>query len=605
MQGEKPGFQARKVIQLPEPQTYDETEDQYFGKIDTRGSLARLIRDMLSFRKDSRQVILTVFVTAVAGTLYPLSLGLAINSVLSRNSTGLVFYGLLFLLLYIVQFFSNRIRTISSTRVAQSTIKSLRDRALANLQGVPLRFFGNVKTGYLISRITNDGEALSEFLTFQVPQVISGISTVIVSISIMVYLDWRLTLYALIAIPLLIGFTFAIQPRVRRNYLGTRRTIAAITGNLSENINAIRLIKSFGAEARTAEQFSKLNGNNYRSNMKAQRLSSIYGSIIRVIEAAGITIVIIAGGIQLVSGLVTIGIMVAFVVYLQEFFDPVVQLSQTYTSYQSAMVGVGRIYAIIDTERERTDFRGSTSAEFDRSIVFEDVSFSYGDENALDSISVTIPKGSRIGIVGHTGAGKTTLSNIIMKFFDATGGSVFIDGVDLRSIEASSYRKLIAPVLQEQFLFRGSIYENVIFSRPDISRETVDRFSVSFGLDTIFAGLDHGLDTGIGEMGRNLSEGQRQAVSIMRALVREPEILVMDEPTSQIDPESEKVIMAALSKYLAGRTLILITHRFSMISLVDNIIVLDHGRKVEEGKLVDLLKSGGTFSKLYGIQTEG
>ena len=598
------GFQERREIQLPKLQTYDETEDQYFGKIDTRGSLERLIRDMFSFRNDSRQVIITVFVTAVAGTLYPLSLGLAINSILSRNSAGLVFYGILFLLLYIVQFFSNRIRTISSTRVAQSTIKSLRDRALGNLQRVPLKFFGNVKTGYLISRITNDGEALSEFLTFQLPQVISGISTVVISISIMFYLDWRLTLYALIAIPALIGFTFAIQPRVRRNYLGTRRTIAAITGNLSENINAIRLIKSFGAEDRTAEHFSKLNGNNYRSNMKAQRLSSIYGSIIRVIEAAGITTVIIAGGVQLVSGLVTIGIMVAFVVYLQEFFDPVVQLSQTYTSYQSAMVGVGRIYAIIDTEGEKAEFRGSISAGFGKSIDIKDMSFSYGDENAIDSISMSIPKGSKIGVVGHTGAGKTTLSNIIMKFFDTTGGSVTIDGLDLRSIETSSYRKLIAPVLQEQFLFRGSIYDNVIFNRPDISRETVDRLSVSFGFDSIFAGMDHGLDTSIGEMGRNLSEGQRQAISIMRALVREPEILVMDEPTSQIDPESEKVIMAALSKYLAGRTLILITHRFSMISLVDNIIVLDHGRKVEEGKFEELLKSGGTFAKLYGIQTE-
>ncbi|QRF76122.1 putative branched-chain amino acid transport ATP-binding protein LivG [Thermoplasmatales archaeon] len=587
---------------MPKLQTYDETEDQYFGKINTRGSLKRLVRDIFSYKKYSRQVVASVLVTAVAGTLYPLSLGLAINSILSRNLQGLIFFGLMFLVLYIVQFFSNRIRTIASTRVAQSTIKGLRDRALANLQKVPLQFFGNVKTGYLISRITNDGEALSEFLTFQLPQVISGIATVIVSISIMLYLDWRLTMYALIVIPVLIGFTFAIQPKVRRNYLGTRRTIAAITGNLSENINAIRLIKSFNTEDRTAKQFSELNRNNYRSNMKAQRLSSIYGSIIRVIEALGITIVLIAGGIQLVSGMVTIGIMVAFVVYLQEFFDPVVQLSQTYTSYQSAMVGVGRIYAIIDTSGEAKSFRGSMVAEFNHSIDMREVSYAYTEEKALDSVTLSIPKGTKIGIVGHTGAGKTTLSNILLKFFDVNSGSLTIDGTELRSIETSSFRKLIAPVLQEQFLFRGSIYDNIIFNRPEISKSSIDNMCVLFGFDRIFSGLDHGMETNIGEMGRNLSEGQRQAVSILRALIREPEILIMDEPTSQIDPESESVIMKALSKYLSGKTLILITHRFSMISLVDNIVVLDHGKKVEEGKFSDLMKSGGTFSRLYRIQ---
>lgn len=590
---------------LPRSELYDDKEDQYFGKIDTRKSLVRLVRDIFSFKRDSRRVVISVIITAIAGTLYPISLGLAINSILSHNTYGLMFFSVAFLSLYVIQFFSNRIRTISSTRVAQATIKGLRDRAFSNMQKVPLEFFGNVKTGYLISRITNDAEALSEFLTFQLPQVVSGVATVIVAVTIMVYLDAGLTLYALIVIPLLAGFTFAIQPHVRRNYLRTRQTIAAITGNLSENINAIRLIKSFNTENRTADHFDELNRKNYNSNLKAQRLSSTYGSIIGVIEALGIAIVIIAGGIQVVSGILSIGIMVAFVGYLQEFFDPVIQLSQTYTSYQSAIVGVGRIYAIIDTKNEPGSFTGTKETGFRSGIEIRDLDFSYSKEKVLKKITMDIPRGSKIGIVGHTGAGKTTLSNIIMKFYDIKGGSITVDGEELRSVKTPAYRKLLAPVLQEQFLFRGTIYENVVFNRPDVTKSEVDSICADFGFDKIFSGLEFGLDTNIGEMGRNLSEGQRQAVSIIRALSRRPEILVMDEPTSQIDPESEAVIKEALSRYIAERTLILITHRFSMVSLVDRIIVLDHGDLVEEGEFGDLVNSGGIFSKLYKIQTMG
>ncbi|MEM0155893.1 MAG: ABC transporter ATP-binding protein [Thermoplasmataceae archaeon] len=589
----------------PEAGSYDDREDQYFGKLDTRKSLIRLIHDIFSFKRDSRLVVISVAITAISGTLYPVSLGLAINSILSHNIPDLIFFGVAFFGLYLVQFFSNRIRTISSTKVAQATIKSMRDRALANIQKVPLTFFGKVKTGYLISRITNDGEALSEFLTFQLPQVVSGVVTVLVSISVMIYLNLTLTLYSLIVIPILIAFTFTIQPRVRKNYLRTRRTIAAITGNLSENINAIRLIKSFNTEDRTANNFNDLNRKNYAANLKANRLSSTYGAITGIIEALGIAIVIIAGGDQVFSGALSIGIMVAFVGYLQEFFAPVIQLSQTYTSYQSAIVGVGRIYAIIDSEVEPDSFSGRKEMIFNESIDLKEVSFAYDGENALNRVTIQIPKGSRIGIVGHTGAGKTTLSNILLKFYDIDSGSITVDGSDLKLIKTTSYRKIIAPVLQEQFLYRGTIYENINFNRPEIGRKNIDDLCSTFGFDKIFAGLEFGFDTNIGEMGRNLSEGQRQAVSIIRALVRDPEILIMDEPTSQIDPESEGIIKEALLKYLKGKTLILITHRFSMVSLVDKIIVLDHGNLVEEGKFEDLVKSNGIFAKLYRIQTEG
>lgn len=582
--------------------TYDEIEDDLIHTEKGSGSFRRMVREILGMRRESTKLIVTVIVTAIAGTLYPLALGYAVNSIVARNLKSLEIFASAFFLLYVIQFFSNRIRTVSSTKLAQIEIKSLRDRAFKNLQYVPEAFYSQVKTGYLISRITNDAETLSEFLTFQLPSVISGISTVVVSITIMFYKDFSLTLYALIVIPFLMIFTISIQPRVRRNYLMTRKTIAAITGSLAENIASIRAIKAFNVEQRTEDRFSVLNDDNYRANMKASRLSSGYGASVRIIEAAGIVIVLLAGALQLIHGLTTVGILVAFIVYVQEFFDPVIQLSQLYNSYQSSMVGISRIYGIIDQPVDIEPETTLESIEFRNSIEISGLTFSYGEGNALRDIHLTIRKGEKVAIVGHTGAGKTTLSNLLLKFYRPVKGEIRIDGKDLSEIPTKVYRSLMSPVLQDPFLFRGTVMENILFVKPDANREEVVQLIREFGLDQIFSSLPYGIDTNVGEMGRNLSEGQRQAVSILRAFIRNPEILILDEPTSQIDPFSERLIINALRKFLEEKTLILITHRFSMIVLADRIVVLREGNVVEEGTFNDLMRMKGIFHGLYEIQ---
>ncbi len=583
--------------------TYEEVEDELIKGGKGFASFKRMIGEMLSQRRESAKLGISIIVTAVMGTIYPLSIGLAIDAILiQKNAILLAVYASLFFAVYVVQFFSNRVRTISSTYLAQYTIKSLRDKAFKTLQKVPVSFYSKVKTGYLISRISNDGESLSEFLTFQVPQVVSGITTVIISASIMLILSPRLALYSFIVIPLLVGFTFSLQPRVKRNYLRTRKTIAAITGNLSENINAIRAIKSFNVEGRVEGNFDKLNTANYSANMKASRLASSYGSVVRIIEAVGIAIVLIEGGIMALGGLITVGILVSFVFYVQEFFDPVVQLSQTYNSYQSAMVGLVRIYGIIDSEKDKDPVDSVKLEDFKDKIEIKDVTFSYGGENALESVSFSIRKGEKVGIVGHTGAGKTTISNLIMKYYHPTRGVILIDGRNLDEISTGSYRKLIAPVLQDPFMFRGTVLENIQFANPSATREDIEKAIEQFGLHALFQRMPDGVDSEIGEMGRNLSEGQRQAISLLRAFILDPEILILDEPTSQIDPASEKIIMVALEKFLQGKTLVLITHRFSLIRLVDEVIVLDHGKLVEQGKVDDLMIENGKFAQLYKYQ---
>ncbi len=582
--------------------TYEEAEDELLKSAKSSKSFRRLLGEMLSNRKDAALVIGSVLTTAIAGMLYPLSLGEAINNVLSGNIEGLFFFTGIFLLIYLVQFVANRTRTISSTRLAQSQVKSLRDRAFKSIQSVPVSFFSTVKTGYLISRISNDAESLSDFLTFQLPQVVGGIVTVIFSIAVMIYLDPFLTPYALITIPILVAFTFLIQKRVWRNYLRTRRTIAAITGNLSENINAIRAIKSFAAEEVTATQFDSLNSDNYNANMKASLLSSFYGATLRVIEALGIAIVIIAGGYQLVAGAISVGILVSFILYVQEFFDPVTQLSQLYNSYQSSIVGVNRIYGIIDSEKEPVNPGSIRPNTVQQGITLSEVSFSYGGDYVLRDVNLTVNRGERIGIVGETGAGKTTLCNLILKFYKPTEGSIKLDGIDLQEVDTSGYRNLVSPVLQDLFLFRGTVLDNIAYSQPGITRERTTELAEQFGLKEIFDTLPEGLDSEVGEGGKNLSEGQKQAVSVLRAMVRDSQVIVMDEPTSQIDVVSEKQIMTALLRFLEGRTLILITHRLSMISLAKRLIVLDHGKIVETGSVDELKSNGGKFSELYRMQ---
>ena len=577
---------------------YDAIEDQFLKPEKGRRTMLRMVKDILYWRRDSAVFTTSVVITAIAGVLYPLALGLAVNSIVSRNVGSLTIYSVLFFLIYFVQFFSNRTMSLSSTKVAQGVIKRMRDRAFYNLQKVPLEFFSKVKAGYLISRIENDSESISDFLTYQLPQVISGVTTIIIAAGIMFYLDTTLALYSLLVMPILGLFTLVIQTKVRANYLRTRRAIAAITGNLAETIAAIRTVKAFNAESQIEDRFKLLNSENFDANMKATRLSSSYSSAIRVIEAVGIVLVIYEGSIALLNGQISLGILVSFIAYVQQFFNPIVQLSQLYNTYQNSMVGASRIYSIIDSSPEK-DSGNVDIQKFTTSIVGRGMRVTYDGSVALDRVTVEIDKGECVAIVGRTGAGKTTLTNVILKFKYPDEGDIAIDLKALNTIDTKAYRKLIVPVLQEPFLFNGSIFDNIEYSKKGITKDEVQSFINNYGMSEIFRTLPNGLDSPVGEMGRNLSEGQRQAVSILRAFVRNPDIIIMDEATAQIDSKSEKNIITAMRNYAKNGTLILISHRFSLITLSDRVIVLEKGNIVQEGTLDVLANQEGVFKDLY------
>lgn len=577
---------------------YDAVEDQYIKPVKGRKTMFRMIRDVLNLKRDATVFTISVVIYAIGGVLYPLALGLAINSVKAGQIRPLLLYAGLFFLFYLIQFFSNIWINLSSVKVAQGVIKGMRDGAFKKLQSVPLDFYSNVKLGYLISRIANDAESISDFLTYQLPSVISGVTTIIIAAVIMFDLNTKLALYSLVVMPVLAVYTLAIQPRVRKNYLATRRALAAITGNLAETIAAIRTVKAFNAEAQTEGRFGNLNENNFKANMVATRLTSSYSSVIRFLEAVGIFLVIYEGSLSLLHGQISLGILVAFIAYVQQFFNPIVQLTQLYNMYQNSMVGASRIYGIIDSTPEK--MKGEIDvASFSKSIKVNNVSVRYDGNVALKNVTVEIKKGECVAIVGRTGAGKTTLTNVILKFKFPNEGDVLLDLKELNEIETNAYRKLIVPVLQEPFLFNGTVFENVEYSKRGITKEEVQRLIDVYGMSEIFRNLPNGIDSPVGEMGRNMSEGQRQAVSILRAFVRNPEIIIMDEATAQIDSRSEKAIITAMRSYAKNGTLILISHRFSLITLSDRIIVLEEGGVVQEGTLNELAKEEGTFRELY------
>jgi ABC-type multidrug transport system fused ATPase/permease subunit len=562
----------------------------------------RLVKQVMAYRMYVAVVVLSIFVSSTVSMLAPYVLGVTVDRIVGRNFLSAMYAALIYLSLYVVNYAAENRRSFYVPYVSQMVVKKLRDSCFETLQRVSVTYFTQREAGQIISRVTNDAEALSEFLTFQLPAVLSGMTGVVASIAIMVYLDPSLTLVSVSVIPLLALFTFAIQGRVRRNFLETRRKIAVVTARLQEAISGIRVIKAFSKEGEMANRFDVANIQNMNANIKANRLTATFNSSVQLIEAAGIALVLYFGAHQVLSGAITIGLLVSFVAYVQGFFNPVLQLSQFYNSYQSAMVGLDRIYRLVDTPADKDE--GLIPVEVIRGEVeFQNVSFSYDGKNeVLHDVSFVVPAGKKVAIVGETGAGKSTIVGILLKFYQPTGGRVLVDGYDLSKMKTVDYRKRISVILQEPFLLNATVIDNIRLGNPMATRGSVEEILRRVGLEDVFAMLPEGLDTVITEMGANLSEGQKQLVSFVRALVRDPCMIIMDEATSQIDSYTEAKLREAMKRGFKGRTVITIAHRLSTVVDSDLVVFVKSGRIAEIGSPYELLKGNGQFSGFFRSQ---
>src|SRR3954471_16798713 len=488
--------------------------------------------------------------------------------------------------------------------VGQRALQDLRLQIFQHLQAMPVGFYERVPAGVLISRMTNDVEALSSLVTDTVITLFSASLTLLGTIVILVVLDLKLALMTFLIFPVMAAGSLAFRIASADAYRRTRETIGAITAYLQETLSGIRVVRSFGRDPRHDRRFARLNEDNREANLLTVRLNAAYFPSVEMVSALATVGILLYGGVQVINGDVEIGVLVGFIAALNGFFDPINQLSQVYTTYQSGMAALDKIFELLD--RDATLLDAPDAIELPRlrgEIVFDDVSFTYrtADETvtALSDASIDIPPGQTVALVGPTGAGKSTFAKLVARFYDPTEGRVLVDGHDLREVQASSLRAQMGIVPQEGFLFSGTVFDNIAFGRPGATEEEVWAAAEAVGADDFLRALPNGLHTEVGERGAQLWAGQRQLLAFARALIADPRILVLDEATSNVDLHTEGRIETGLRRLLAGRTAIVIAHRLSTIRQAGRIVVLDHGRIVEQGTHEDLLEAGGPYERLY------
>jgi len=584
------------------------------------GILRRLLGYVAPYRLKVLVSAATMVVASLTGLLPPYLLGVAIDRYITAgNLAGLTGVALIYVGVYLVHWLASYWQTYIMSWVGQKAIYAIRRDLFAHFQKLDVGFFQKHPTGVLISRATNDVEAMSELISGGIVEVINDVLTLVGIISIMFFLNVRLAVFSLLILPLVVAVATVFRGRVMIAYRDVRHKIAKMAANLQETISGVRVTQSFVREEANNERFAATNQENYRANMRAAYLFALFVPTVEIVGALGTAIVIWVGGSSVVHGLqqaaaavgavagsayLTPGELIAFLTYVTRFYQPIRDLVAVYNQTQQATAAAEKIFGIMDTTPAVVDRAGAGEIEPVRGeIEFKDVSFSYvPGEPVLDGISFRAEPGQRVALVGPTGAGKTSIINLLGRFYDPQGGTVLIDGCDVRDVTQSSLRRQMAFVLQDTFLFSGTIEESIRFGKPEATREECVVAARTIGADQFIAKLPEGYDTQVEERGGKLSVGQRQLVSFARALLADPRVLVLDEATSSVDAYTEIIIQRAMGRLLAGRTCIIIAHRLSTVRDADLILVVDDGKIVERGRHADLMDQGGLYRRLYEMQ---
>ncbi len=488
--------------------------------------------------------------------------------------------------------------------IGQRVIVDVRDVLFRKLQRLPISFFDRHQTGEVMSYISNDVAALQSALVERMVEMMTESAIFFGSLVMMVLLDWKLSILTLITVPL-VGLAMDIfGKKVRSAGAVIQARMSDITALMQESISSERVVKSFVREEFEIDRFHTQNELNFRAVMKDAQLSSLLTPTVEFLAALAVTVIIWFGGKEVVDGVITAGTLVAFLTYAVNLANPVKRLSRIYAQIQKAMAGADRVFALLDMEETVTSAPGAkTLPPVEGRVCFSDVSFSYREDvPALTDLTFTAEPGQMIAFVGPSGAGKSTVANLIPRFYDVTGGSITVDGYDVRDVTTESLRSQIGIVPQETVLFSATVRENIRYGRLDATDAEIEAAAKSANAHEFITALPEGYDTEIGERGANLSGGQRQRIAIARAILKDPRILILDEATSALDTESEKVVQAALDRLMVGRTSFVIAHRLSTIIGADRIYVLDGGRVREQGTHEELLAAGGLYAGLYQIQ---
>ena len=551
-------------------------------------------------------------ITAMFGVLactlaLPLLMKSAIDSAIIPGDTRLLaFIAGAVVLVGIVGIGLGRAETYLTGWVGERILTDLRGDLFAHMQSLSMSYFERQRTGVLISRLTNDVEALQQLVTDGLTSTVRNVLTLVVAGTILLFLDFRLALATIIVFPLMALLTYFFRGQSARAYRLMRSRLALVTASLQENLNGIRVIQAYRGEARSRAALGELNQSYRDANKTTVTSSGWYFPTVEFLAAVATCIVFGYGGYLYVDRSIEIGVLVAFIGYLASFFDPVQQLSQVYNTFLAGTAALDKIFDVMDDAPTLVDAPDALPLPaLTGAVKFEDVRFGYNPERpVIDGLELNVLAGQTVALVGHTGAGKSTIIKLLARFYDPQGGRILIDGHDLRAVTVESLREQIAIVPQEGFLFNGTIHENIAFGRPDASRADVEQAAREVGADRFINELPDGYDERVQERGSRLSIGQRQLIAFARALLVDPRLLILDEATSSVDIQTEAHIEEALQRLLADRTAFVVAHRLSTIRSADLIVVLEHGKVVEAGSHEQLLAIDGRYRGLYGDWAE-
>ncbi len=546
-----------------------------------------------------------VIISAATQGISPYLIGRAIDGFISKgNAAGLAQIMLVLMGVSVVGMFATRYQIIVTNKVAQNLLAELRREVFVKIQSLSLQFLESKQAGEIMSRLVNDIEALNSFFTQALSQMVGSVFSLVGLVVAMLVIDWQLALAVLVMVPVLLLITNWFSTLARTAFRKTRTTIGDVSANLEEELSGVKVAQAFNRTDANVRRFASVNAANRDANVNAMAVTSAYTPAMDLLSTIDMALVAAFGGFLVISGRLSVGIVVAFLQYVQNFFRPILTVAQMWTLAQSAFAAAERVFDLLDIEPTVQDAPDAIPAPPIQGLVkFDDVSFSYEkDEMVLCHATFEARPGQTIAIVGPTGAGKSTLVSLLARLYDVTSGRVLVDGQDVRTLQQRSLRSQMGIVTQEPFLFSGSVMDNIRYGRLNATTEEVSAAAKTANAYDFITRLPGEFNAEVGERGRLLSQGQRQLIAIARAVLADPRILILDEATASIDTQTEVLIQKALQKLLAGRTSFVIAHRLSTVRNADLVLVIDGGEIVERGTHKELMARGGLYADLYNRQ---